>query len=471
MNKIIFFLLSIIAAVTFASQASALPLFARQTGMECAACHFQHFPMLTAFGRAFKSNAYTLMGTQGKVEGDRLSIPNTLNMAVLTTFGFEKTNAAPAGTLAPRSPAGTFTPGTNNDGNGTVYTPGHNGELSLFFGGRINDNAGFLTEIGMIGPVGESSAKMPILFEVMDGTRAGIVPFTTNGQGASYSFEVLNTGANAVHQMSGTGGFNGAHSNAISAQQYIGTGIAATGVGFVVNNPSYFINLTKYNQTGPGDLTGGNNTTGSGSVMGAGMDSTYLRAAGIFDVAGWDTGVGIQIWRGSSLNLDTTATPDPITGFTGATVTTTKATAIDGQMQGELGNMPVGFYASYARAPGVTTAALAAGDIVNTYNGGTLTRSSFNVSGEVGIIPGIATLGSAIRRGKSGVDDGTGANATDNAILLTATYKLSQNMMASLSFTKNSGSYWDLTPGAPGTGTHTQLTGSKTTTINLFTLF
>ena len=465
MNKIIFFLLSIIAAVTFASQASALPLFARQTGMECAACHFQHFPMLTAFGRAFKSSAYTLMGTQGKVEGDRLSIPNTLNMAVLTTFGFEKTNAAPAGTLAARSPAGTFTPGTNNDGNGTVYTPGHNGELSLFFGGRINDNAGFLTEIGMIGPVGESSAKMPILYEVTEGTRAGIVPFTTNGQGASYSFEVLNTGANAVHQMSGTGGFNGAHSNAISAQQYIGTGIAATGVGFVVNNPSYFINLTKYNQTGPGDLTGGNNTTGSGSVMGAGMDSTYLRAAGIFDMAGWDTGVGIQIWRGSSLNLDTTLTPDPLTGFTGAAVTTTKATAIDGQMQGELGNMPVGFYVSYAKAPFDAVTA-------NTYNmGGTLDRSSFNIAAEVGVHPGVATLGAAIRRGKSGVNNGTGANAADNAIMLTATFKLSQNMMASLSFTKNSGSYWDLEPGGAGTGTNTQLTGSKTTTINLFTLF
>jgi len=436
---------SIIAAVTFASQASALPLFARQTGMECSACHFQHFPMLTSFGRAFKSGAYTMMGAQTKVEGDRLSIPSTLNMAALTTFGYEKTNAAPAGTGAPT----TYTPGSTNDGNGAVYTPGHNGELSLFFGGRINDNAGFLTEVGLIGPADQSSAKLPILFEVADGTRAGIVPFSTNGQGASYGFEVLNTGANAVHQMSGVGGFNGAHSNALSAQQYIGTGIAATGVAFVVNNPGYFVNVTKYNQIGTGDLTGGGNTTGSGSVMGAGLDSTYLRAAAMFDLAGWDTGVGIQSWSGSSLSLDTAS-------LLGA-VQTTKATAIDGQMQGELNKMPVGFYASYARAPfdAVTP---------NTYNmGGTLDRSSFNVSGEVGVLPGIATLGAAIRRAKSGVDDGTGANATDNAIMLTATYKLSQNMMASLSYTSNSGSYW--------TQTNIDAIGSKTTTINVFTLF
>ena len=461
MKRIILFLASMVAAITLMSEAAALPLFARQTGMECAACHFQHFPMLTAFGRAFKSGAYTMMGTQGKVEGDRLSIPNTLNMAALTTFGYEKTNAAPAGTLAP-----IITNGTQNDGNGTFFTPGHNGELSLFFGGRINDNAGFLTEVGLIGPADQSSAKLPIFFEVATGTRAGIVPFTTNGQGASYGFEVLNTGANAVHQMSGVRGFNGAHSNAISAQQYIGTGIAATGMAFVVNDSRYFINVTKYNQMGSGDLTGAAaNTTGSGSVMGAGIDSTYLRAAAMFDVAGWDTGVGVQSWSGSSVSApDLTAVP------TGNAVTTTKAFAIDGQMQGELGKMPVGFYASYARAPGVTAAEVAAGAYANTYNAGTLTRSSLNVSGEVGVLPGIATVGAAIRLAKSGVADGTGANATDNAILLTATYKLSQNMMATLSHTRNSGGYWNLTP-VGGLGTNTQLVGSRTTTISVFTLF
>jgi hypothetical protein len=399
------------------------------------------------------------MGAQTKVEGDRLSIPSTLNMAALTTFGYEKTNAVAAGAAA-------VTPGTNNDGNGTVYTPGHNGELSLFFGGRINDNAGFLTEVGLIGPADQSSAKMPILFEVTPGTRAGIVPFTTNGQGASYGFEVLNTGANAVHQMSGVGGFNGAHSNAISAQQYIGTGAAATGVAFVVNNPSYFINATKYNQMGSGDLTGGGNSTGSGSVMSAGMDSTYLRAAYIFDMGSWDTGVGVQSWSGSSVCMPDTIgqTCDVATPGGPALVTTTKATAIDGQMQGELNKMPVGFYVSLAKAPydAVTP---------NSYNmGGTMDRSSFNVSAEVGVLPGIATLGAAIRRAKSGADEGllaggpaTGANASDNAIMVTATYKLSQNMMASLSYTSNSGGYW--------TQGNIDAMGSKTTTLNLFTLF
>ena len=134
-------LAGLMAVVTFSSEVSALPLFARQTGMVCSACHFQHFPMLNGFGRAFKSAGYTMMGTQGKVEGEGLTIPNTLNMAVMTSAGYEKTNQA-AGTGPQKS-----------TGDGAFYVPGTGGELSLFFGGRVTENAGFLAEIGTGGSV------------------------------------------------------------------------------------------------------------------------------------------------------------------------------------------------------------------------------------------------------------------------------------------------------------------------------
>src|SRR5579864_3393663 len=39
--------------------AVAVPSFARQTGMACAACHTV-FPVLTPFGREFKLNGYVL---------------------------------------------------------------------------------------------------------------------------------------------------------------------------------------------------------------------------------------------------------------------------------------------------------------------------------------------------------------------------------------------------------------------------
>jgi len=456
-NKIILFLASVTVAMTFASAASALPLFARQTGMECAACHFQHFPMLTAFGRAFKAGAYTLMGTQGKVEGDNLSIPNTLNMAILTTAGYTKNNADNA------SAAGFGNTGVRTTGDGAVYVPGTNGEFSLFVGGRTSENSGALAELGMVQDAGTgaglSSAKIPMLWEIAgDGTRAGLVPFTTDGQGASYGFEELNTGANAVHTMLFIGGdFNGSVAGTLSAQQYIGTGAPATGAAFVVNNPNYFVNLTKFNQIGPADLGG----------TGGALTSTYLRVAGIFDVAGWDTAVGAQSWSGASTAVDFVDIADPVGPPPGITTLTavptrmeSKAWAIDGQMQNTLANnMPLGIYVTYASAP-----APDAGGDDNMFNsGGTDTRSSFNIAAELGVIPEKATIGFGIRRGKSGQAVGGSTNASDNAWLLEGSYKLAQNILLNLVYTSQSGDYWD--------STNTSATGSKQTTLNLATLF
>lgn len=417
MNKSILALATIFFTTAFIPPASALPLFARQTGMECAACHFQHFPMLTAFGRSFKAGAFSMVGAQGKVESEGLSIPNTLNMAVLTTLGYTKTNADNAATDPALAGTGARTPG-----DGAFYVPGTNGEFSLFAGGRTSENSGALAELGMLQDAGTgaglSSAKMPMLWEVADGTRAGLVPFTTSGQGASYGYEVLNTGANAIHTMLFIGGdFNGSVAPIVSAQQYIGTASPATGAAFVVNNPGYFINLTKYNQFGPADLGG----------TGAALTSTYVRAAYVFDLAGWDTGVGVQNWSGSSAQV-TFSEHDPFTGAVslgGVATMGTKASAIDGQMQGALGDMPVGFYATYARAPAPS------GVVDNAYNsGGTATKSAFNLAAELGVIPEKATIGFGIRRGKSGGNSGSGivgANDSDNAFLIEASYKLAQN--------------------------------------------
>ena len=463
LNKFILLLASMIGMTMLASEASALPLFARQTGMECAACHFQHFPMLTAFGRAFKAGAYTLMGTQGLVEGDNLSIPNTLNMAILTTAGYSKNNSDTADIVDPVANSN----GARTTGDGTFYMPGTNGEFSLFVGGRTSENSGALAELGMVQDAGTgaglSSAKIPMLWEVSSGTRAGLVPYTTDGQGASYGFEELNTGANAVHTMLFIGGdFNGSVAPVLSAQQYIGTGAAATGLAFVVNNPSYFVNLTKFNQVGPADLGGAS----------AALTSTYLRAAGIFDVAGWDTAVGVQSWSGSSTVVDFT---DVVTGGAacngttgncaaeitpGFTLMETKAWAVDGQMQNTLGNgMPLGIYVTYASA-----AAPEAGGPDNAFNsGGKEAKTSFNIAAELGVIPEKATIGFGIRRGKSGQAYNGSSNATDNAYLLEGSYKLAPNMLLNLIYTSQSGDYWD--------ATNTAAIGSKQTVLNLATIF
>ena len=458
MKKIVLSLAGVLAAAAFAPEASALPVFARQTGMACSACHFQHFPLLNSFGRSFKSAGFTMVGAQGKIEGDRLSIPDTLNFAFLTSLGYVKTNQN-----------SDTTGSTKNAGNGVFYLPGANGEASLFAGGRVSDFAGWLSEITLSGSAAIDSGKLPILPQVNDTFRVGVVPFATNGQGASYGFEYLNTGANAIHMISNTVGNASAGSNefanAISAQQYIGTATAADGAAFVVNSDFGFINVTKYNQTG------------LAAAQSASLGSTYLRAAYVFDLSGWDSAIGFQNWSGASLddgaagNTAAATTTQPwISNGTAntafAAMTQSKAWAIDGQMQGALGEMPTGFYFSYAHAPVSSIAGLQ-----NAFNqGGTFTKSSFNIDAEIGVIPEVATIGAAIRRGKAGVTDNGGSNATDNAFYLTATYKIAQNMLARLSYVKQDGTYWDMASGN-GTLTNAQNTGTNVTAINLYTLF
>src|SRR5512141_1438973 len=130
MKKIVLTIAGVMAAAAFAPEASALPAFARQTGMACTACHFQKFPVLNGFGRAFKASGYTLMGAQGKVEGEHLSIPDTLNAAILLKYRYAK-NTNNGVTLATVGAGKTAATGAN-DGQWQMGD-----EYSLFFGGRI----------------------------------------------------------------------------------------------------------------------------------------------------------------------------------------------------------------------------------------------------------------------------------------------------------------------------------------------
>ncbi len=70
--------------------AKAVPLFARQTGQQCAACH-NGFPELTPYGRLFKLNGYTFGGGQS-------SIPPISAMVVAS---FTNTQAGQQGGAAP----------------------------------------------------------------------------------------------------------------------------------------------------------------------------------------------------------------------------------------------------------------------------------------------------------------------------------------------------------------------------------
>ncbi|MDH2919474.1 MAG: hypothetical protein PXX73_09815 [Sideroxydans sp.] len=397
MKKIVLSLAGVMAAVAFAPEASAVPVFARQTGMACSACHFQHFPLLNGFGRAFKSAGFTMMGAQGKVEGDHLDIPDRLNMGILTTMRYETVSGTP---------------------NAARYTvPSSGGETAIFLGGRISEFAGFLSEIA-------GAAKLAVLFPVAD-ARVGFVAHTSGGQGVAYSFETQNTGAANTHKTSFYNGSKtanggaGNHTNVTSASQYLATNGAATGISLVANNSMGFVNIGKFISVGGSPLTPG---AGAGQ-----LPTTYARVAANMDVAGFDAGFGIQNFS----------------GFTGTVPgQVMKATIIDAQLQGEVADLPAGFYASYGSAP------VAKVGEINVLNAGTNARRSLNVVGEIGVIPHIATVIAGVRMAKTGaaVDGG------DNGLMLGATYELAQNIELSLTHTRNSGAAWNAVGGVTPAG-------------------
>ena len=440
MKKITLSLAGMLAAIAFAPEASAIPAFARQVGMACSACHYQHFPVLNSFGRAFKQGGYTMVGAQEKIEGEGISLPSSLNAALVGYMQYQKTNGPTTGS--------TPTTKTTNDGLGQIPQ-----QVSLFFGGRAGEHIGFETEINVSGAGVDTGAttgtgiirlKVPFVYDV-GSVKAGIIPFSTSGLGVADSFEVLNTGAVGVHA------FNQSDMSAISAQQYIGTGTAASGMAFVASNDQFFVNFAKWAPN-----------VGSGSS--GSSSSNYLRAAwtpgGL--VPGFDSAVGVQLWSGTSATDSTAATFDingvPTAGTLGGMVDT-KASAIDAQLMGDVGGMPLLVVASWAKAP-----VASAGANVNLFNGGTADRKSFNFGAELGVIPNKATVQFGIRRASSGQAVGTISNATDNAILLGGTYNVALNARLELTYSKYGG---DLYNAASAAAQGAKYMGDTLTTLDL----
>lgn len=422
MNKIVLFLAGALAASAFAPEASALPVFARQTGLACTGCHFQHFPLLNATGQDFKAGAYTQVSAKGKFKGEDLSITDTVNLGVFTTTFFQTESSGK--TAGVDNPSGGVDPNSGSQAK-KWGVPGTGGELSLFMGGRISEFAGFLAEAGLGGEgvantggiVG--AAKLALLFPVGE-SRIGPVIYSSTGQGAAYSFELLNTGAANTHKMMGNGGPSDQHVRAAYAAQYLGTNTAATGISLVANNAMGFINVGAYEMAGNDAVGGANN-----------LDLTYIRVASTVGLFGdWDTGIGIQNFGGKSSVTGPLVTP-------AAQYNAPKATIVDAQMQGNLGEMPVGFYVSYG------TAAASTATETNPFNtnldtAGGKSRTSFNVAAEFGIIPHVSTVQVGLRMAKNGA----ATDNSDNAWMLGVTYELVQNVALSLTHTSQSGSAW-----------------------------
>lgn len=111
------------------SVSGAIPSFSRQTGLACNVCHIA-FPQLSAFGRLFKLNGYTLTGLQTVNTGETspsLKISLIPPVSAMAVTSFTQTSKAQPGTQ-----------------NGNVEFPQ---ELSVFLGEEITPRMGTFIQV------------------------------------------------------------------------------------------------------------------------------------------------------------------------------------------------------------------------------------------------------------------------------------------------------------------------------------
>lgn len=426
MKKIVLSLAGVLAATAFAPEASAVPSFARQTGMACSACHQQHFPVLNGFGQAFKAAGYTMMGSQGKVEGEHLSIPDTLNASMLFKARYQKTNGQD--TVANAAVNGA----TTNDGQWQIPD-----EFSLFLGGRIAENIGFIFEGNVAGSMLVAGFKMPITFD-MGGATIGVAPFTTDNLGVGTGFELASNGLARGNRWN-------EHADWINAANYVGIGNGAhTGVALYAKNDMGFVNLTRY---------GTAFTAGAGATQE--LKSNWLRIAATPTFGDWATIIGAGFASGHN-NAATCVSP-----VVGASCDT-KATMFDAQAQGQLGGKDISLYFAHVKAPSTTNgnvynniARPNSGGWANHTNGnagqvfaaaGTSDKKAWNLGAEYSVIPHTLHIGANYLAGNTG---GAAAGQTDKVRIwsLTAVYDLYQNVGLVVNHSKASGSAYNALTG------------------------
>jgi hypothetical protein len=130
--------LTLLLFVGLSSPSSAVPSFARQTGMACAACHTV-FPELTPFGREFKLNGYVLDNIK-QITGINIDSRETLALNSIPPLS-AMVQVSYTHTAKPM-PDGALSGALAKDGE--VLFPQ---QLSLFYAGKIASELGAFVQL------------------------------------------------------------------------------------------------------------------------------------------------------------------------------------------------------------------------------------------------------------------------------------------------------------------------------------
>jgi hypothetical protein len=263
-----------------ARPANAVPPFARQTGLACEACHTAP-PELTAFGRRFKLNGYTLTTRPPLVNDIDDHKRNTVwltdlpGIAVLAQIGYDHYDRAPPDTGQP------YPAHAQSD---TYQFPD---QFSLVYAGAVTDKVGAwlqLTYNGQAGSVGVDNIDIRYSDHTFDNkwvwgvTANNYVTFQDvwNGFG-SYSLPNFNT----VTLWSGGSGGAGLSGPIINS---FGPGIVAGLGAYIWFNDSLYFEFSEYHSSFAGGGTPTADSTNLG-VNGGVLDkfAPYVRTAYEYD--------------------------------------------------------------------------------------------------------------------------------------------------------------------------------------------
>jgi hypothetical protein len=222
-------MLAVIASVSLASSASAVPSFTRQTGLTCNQCHitFSNVPDFTFTGKKFRLNGYRTpyvaekieAGEEGSLTGNRLvlGLQNIFSLRFRNNLLAQSKPASDASKAAPAKGPVTIQPGTS---------------ISWFYVGGIGEHIGMWNEFyfDTAGNVSADAAPFRIngfdeydLKFVFNPGYDNIVGFavTTQDLPSLSGFSPFNSGASANQlQRGGIGNAHAAYAN-IAAYTFI----------------------------------------------------------------------------------------------------------------------------------------------------------------------------------------------------------------------------------------------------------
>ena len=323
LSAVSFAVVAVTAMVSAPTTSEAVPSFMRQTGAACLSCHFQAIPRLSPFGRAFSMTGMRDMGEAGVIEDDHLSLPAQFHGSFLMK-------------VLIRNQTGLVGVGQNTG----IMIPD---ESALFVGGRYGEHVGALTEISMNGGgAGVAQAKLNYAMDIDSGVVMLHMVSGDVGLGVLFSDP-----SNTVR-----------HTNRSSIQRAMALEktqmMKGSVTGFMLSaflNDSIYLAAAAYAAVDPGSTTGN-----WGSLDNI---NPYLRGAYIAELGGLEAIVGAW-WTNVSPGIHSgNAAAAAALSNSGSA----KQYGVDLQLQGDVGDLSVGFYLPYvikgeqiALAGGVPTA-------------------------------------------------------------------------------------------------------------------